>query len=159
MKISGHVNNSGEYQNINQELAEICNNLHKLESVNWHSITFYGSTGSGKSKLINALARLSSSIYGNDAVLELHLSDDMTLFKNVISKIKDIKVILIDDIHLLKNDSELHDVLFELYNFIHNNKRLIIMSSVKHPVKECKYYSRLATRFEWGWLGSIQKNI
>ncbi|PCI78656.1 hypothetical protein COB21_00300 [Candidatus Aerophobetes bacterium] len=127
-------------------------------------IFIYGPPSSGKTHLLTAIA-LTLKAQGNK-VCFVHA---LTFSKHVIHAFRgsllqefrqtyrNMDVLIIDDIHLLKRKTSSQEELFHTFNSLHTRKKRIIVSSNVIPSHLEEIEERLTSRFEWGISLAIEK--
>lgn len=125
----------------------------------------YGSTGLGKTHLLQAIGHYISKEKPYLKVLFVSTGDFITEFINAIRnrtqesfqiKYRHVDILLIDDIQFLENKEETQNEFFQVFNSLHNNKKQIAISSDRPPKQIATLADRLRTRFEWGMITDIQ---
>lgn len=61
-----------------------------------------------------------------------------------------IDVLIIDDVQFLSGKSGTQDVFFHIFNYLHQNRKQVILTSDKAPVDMQDIEQRLLSRFKWG---------
>jgi chromosomal replication initiator protein len=130
-------------------------------------VYFYSDSGLGKTHLLHAVA---NGIYQNHPELRICLISARDFMKELINAFKDKKisefqikyteyvdVLMIDDIHELKNKNSTQDEFFHIFNFLHNKGKQLIFTSDKSPDKITGIEERVITRLQWGLVVDIQK--
>ncbi len=119
----------------------------------------YGGVGLGKTHLVQAIGNAILVKHPNKRVryisTEKFLSDFITALQS--EKINDfsafyksIDVLIIDDIQFLTGREKMQDIIFHLFNTLHQSGRQIILSSDKPPKDLEGLDERLISRFHWG---------
>lgn len=70
---------------------------------------------------------------------------------------EDIDVLMIDDVHELKNKQGTQNEFFHVFNELHNKGKQLIFTSDKHPKDIDGIEERIKTRLSWGLVLDIQK--
>ena len=131
------------------------------------SLYIYSSSGLGKTHLLHAVA---NGIKENHPHLKIKLTTGrdfmmqmVDAFQNsTINKFRQnypdkVDVLLIDDIHELKNKNTTQDELFHVFNELHRKGKQLIFTSDKPPKEISGLEERLKTRFQMGLVIDIQK--
>ncbi len=125
----------------------------------------YGSTGLGKTHLLQAIGNYINHEKPYLKVLFVSTGDFITEFINAIRnrtqesfqiKYRHVDILLIDDIQFLENKEETQNEFFQVFNSLHGNKKQIVISSDRPPKQIATLADRLRTRFEWGMITDIQ---
>jgi chromosomal replication initiator protein len=127
----------------------------------------YSDSGLGKTHLLHAVA---NGIFENHPALSICLISARDFMKELINAYKDKKlsefqrkytesvdVLMIDDIHELKNKNSTQEEFFHIFNFLHDKGKQLIFTSDKSPDKITGIEERIITRLQWGLVVDIQK--
>jgi chromosomal replication initiator protein len=127
----------------------------------------YSDSGLGKTHLLHAVA---NGIFENHTDLSVCLISARDFMKELINAYKDKKlsefqkkytesvdVLMIDDIHELKNKNSTQEEFFHIFNFLHDKGKQLIFTSDKSPDKITGIEERIITRLQWGLVVDIQK--
>ncbi len=130
-------------------------------------VYFYSDSGLGKTHLLHAVA---NGIYKNHPELRICLISARDFMKELINAYKDkqlsefqikytehVDVLMIDDIHELKNKNSTQEEFFHIFNFLHDKGKQLIFTSDKSPDKITGIEERIITRLQWGLVVDIQK--
>ncbi|MES2060086.1 MAG: chromosomal replication initiator protein DnaA [Patescibacteria group bacterium] len=132
--------------------------------VSYNPLFFYGSTGRGKTHLIQATgnylkrADLNKKVYYitsdkfNQEFTSMILDGKVNLFKE---KYKKYDVFIMDDIQFLSKKERTQEELFHLFNYLSDNNKQIIFSSDQHPNYINDLEDRLKSRFVSGMIVDI----
>ena len=130
------------------------------------SIYVHSNSGLGKTHLLHAVANEINEKHPTLNVCLITARDFMdemiTLMKN--NKINEfvkkytekIDVLMIDDIHELKNKEGTQDQFFHVFNEMHNKGKQLIFTSDKRPKEIDGISERIKTRLQWGLVVDIQ---
>ena len=131
------------------------------------SLYLHSASGLGKTHLIYALAnRIKSTkphlnicmITGNEFVDDYVKSVQNRKFHEFQERYIDkADVLIIDDIHELKNKNETQNAFFNIFNELHNKGKQLIFTSDKAPKDITKIEERVKTRLGWGLIVDIQQ--
>lgn len=131
------------------------------------SLYFYSSSGLGKTHLLHAVANgikenhpslIIKITTGRDFMMQM-----VDAFQNgTINKFRQsypdkVDVLMIDDIHELKNKDATQNELFHIFNELHRKGKQLIFTSDKPPKEIAGLEERLKTRFQMGLVIDIQK--
>ncbi|MBQ0117124.1 MAG: chromosomal replication initiator protein DnaA [Flavobacterium sp.] len=67
-----------------------------------------------------------------------------------------IDVLIIDDVQLFSGKAGTQDVFFHIFNYLHQNRKQVILTSDKAPVDMQDIEQRLLSRLKWGLSAEIQ---
>ena len=125
----------------------------------YNPLFIYGSTGHGKTHLIQAIGNhikaaspgkkvyyMTSEQFGQDFVNALQHSK-VHIFKE---KYRKYDVLIVDDIQFFSEKQRIQEELFHLFNTLYDNNRQIIFSSDKHPHFITGLEERLKSRMAAG---------
>jgi len=125
----------------------------------YNPLFIYGSTGHGKTHLIQAVGNHIKASGGNKKIFYLTsekfaLDYINSLQVNKINQFKEkykkYDVFIMDDIQFFSSKEKCQEELFHLFNFLHENNKQIIFSSDKHPNLIPGLEERLKSRFAAG---------
>lgn len=130
------------------------------------SLYIHSNSGLGKTHLLHAVANEIDEKYPSYTVCLITARDFMdemiTLMKNnrinefVKKYTEKIDVLMIDDIHELKNKEGTQDQFFHVFNEMHNKGKQLIFTSDKRPKEIDGISERIKTRLQWGLVVDIQ---
>lgn len=126
---------------------------------NFNPLFIYGGSGLGKTHLIQSIAHYilkndpetkvlyaTSEQFTNEIIKAIH-NNETDQFRE---KYRQVDVLIIDDIQELIGRESTQQEFFNTFNYLHDSKKQIILSSDRPP-KEIKSLDvRLRSRFEWG---------
>lgn len=129
----------------------------------YNPLYIYGNTGTGKTHLLHAVANEAQKKnlrvrYAtceellNDFLAMLQQKKDVYEFR---SSVRDVDILLIDDVHLLSNKKKMQEEFFNMFNTLHMRGRQIILTSDKQPCEIEGLEERLVSRFELGMTTEI----
>ena len=153
----------------------------KSPGESYNPLFIYGSSGLGKTHLMHAIGNyieentnqkvlyVSSKEFIDDFTRISRKDSNLTnydyadYFQN---KYHSVDVLIIDDIQFMTTTPKTQDEFFHTFNFLHDEKKQIIISSDRSPNDLNKLEERLKTRFCWGVMVdifppelSLRKNI
>ncbi|MBL9132083.1 MAG: chromosomal replication initiator protein DnaA [Verrucomicrobiaceae bacterium] len=131
----------------------------------YNPLFFYGSTGLGKTHLLQAIGQevlarkrnanvryVTSEQFTNEFVDAIK-KQTFTQFRQ---KYRKLDVLLIDDVHFFEGKDSTQEEFFHTFNELFNNARQIVLASDRPPSEIKNLESRLVSRFEWGLATQIQ---
>jgi chromosomal replication initiator protein len=122
-----------------------------------------GPTGSGKTHLLQAIARASQ--IANKKVLYTHAE---TFTDHLVSALRatdmaacrdayrSCDILLVDDVHIFSKKSATQEEFFHTFNTLHVEGKQIVVSSSFTPQELSHIEPRLVSRFEWGIVVPLQ---
>ena len=131
----------------------------------YNPLFLYGTNGVGKTHLLHAIAgKLRESNPGlvirNTTCDEL-LNDfyDLLMQKRSLSafrsSVRDVDVLLVDDVHRLAQKHQMQEEFFNLFNILYRQHKQIILTSDRQPCEINDIDKRLSTRFESGMISEV----
>jgi chromosomal replication initiator protein len=130
------------------------------------SLYIHSNSGLGKTHLLHAVANEIAEKHPSYTICLITARDFMdemiTLMKtNRINEFvrkytEKIDVLMIDDIHELKNKEGTQDQFFHVFNEMHNKGKQLIFTSDKRPKEIDGISERIKTRLQWGLVVDIQ---
>ena len=119
----------------------------------------YGSTGLGKTHLVQAVGNELLKNRPDAKVRYMHSDDYIRSFMKAVrnntydvfkQKYKQYDLLIIDDIQFIKGKDRTMEEFFYLYNHFHNEKKQLILTCDVLPAKIEGMDDRLKSRFSWG---------
>lgn len=130
------------------------------------SLYIHSNSGLGKTHLLHAVANEIAERHPEYSICLITARDFMdemiTLLKtNRINEFvrkytERIDILMIDDIHELKNKEGTQDQFFHVFNEMHNKGKQLIFTSDKRPKEIDGISERIKTRLQWGLVVDIQ---
>lgn len=130
------------------------------------SLYIHSNSGLGKTHLLHAVANEINEKHPGLTICLITARDFMdemiTLMKNnrinefVKKYTEKVDVLMIDDIHELKNKEGTQDQFFHVFNEMHNKGKQLIFTSDKRPKEIDGISERIKTRLQWGLVVDIQ---
>ena len=126
----------------------------------------YGTSGIGKTHLINAVGLKIKEIFPEKRVLYVSANLFKVQYMDAIRKntltdfinfYQTIDVLIIDDIQEFAGAEKTQNTFFHIFNHLHQNGRLLIMSCDRNPATLDGIEDRLITRFKWGMVAEIER--
>lgn len=136
----------------------------KKPGIVYNPLFIYGSTGHGKTHLIQAIGNyLKTNSSGKKvyyATSEKFATDYITAVQtNKVAQFKDkyrrCDVLVMDDIQFFSNKEKTQEELFHLFNSLYDNNKQIVFSSDQHPNFIPNLEDRLKSRFAAGMIIDI----
>ena len=131
----------------------------KKLGITYNPLFIHGSTGHGKTHLIQAIGNhikathpnkkvyyMTSEQFGQDCMNALQ-NQKMTVFKE---KYRKYDVLIVDDIQFFSDKQKFQEELFHLFNSLYDSNKQIIFSSDKHPYFITGLEERLKSRLSAG---------
>ncbi|MDD5453726.1 MAG: chromosomal replication initiator protein DnaA [Candidatus Bipolaricaulis sp.] len=131
----------------------------------YNPLFIYGNVGLGKTHLLHAIGAHvltaptdASVVYTTSErfAIELIQSIGATTTEQFRAKYRTVDVLLIDDVHFLKNKEGTQEELFHTFNELYGNGKQIVLSSDRSPDELQGLQDRLVSRFRWGLVADIQ---
>ena len=125
----------------------------------YNPLFIYGSSGIGKTHLLNAIGNKVRELYPDKVIGFLTASDFVDdVFKakkeNAYDELKDefrnVDLLLVDDVQFLANKTKSHELFFTIFNELVNNRKQIVVTSDQSPDDIKGLEERLVTRFNQG---------
>ena len=120
----------------------------------------YGTNGVGKTHLLQAIATeigvQHPGLVVRSVTCDGILNDfyDLLLnkrsFADFRAYLRDVDVLLIDDIHLLSKKTQMQEEFFNIFNLLYRQNKQIVLTSDRQPCQIADLDQRLASRFEQG---------
>ncbi len=133
-------------------------------ALTYNPLYVYGSTGHGKTHLIQALGNKFKQIYPSKKVFyvssEKFTQDYATAVqtgraKQFKDKYRQYDVLIVDDVQFIADKEKTQEELFHLFNALYDSNKQIIFSSDKHPNTMKGLEDRLRGRFSSGMVTEI----
>jgi chromosomal replication initiator protein len=131
----------------------------------FNPLFLYSATGLGKTHLSQAIGIQVKNNYPDKTVLYVHSNQFMQQFieavrnnnqNDFIHFYQMVDLLIIDDIHHLSGKEKTLDVFFQVFNYLHQNDKQIIITSDIPPVELSGFNNRLLSRFKWGLAADLQ---
>ncbi len=147
-------------RSVGQAVAE-----HPKQST-FNPLFIYGSSGVGKTHLVNAIGTKIKELYPAKRVLyvsahlfQVQYTDSVrkNTVNDFINFYQTIDVLIIDDVQEFACLSKTQNTFFHIFNHLHQNGRQLILTSDRPPTALQGMEERLLTRFKWGLLAELEK--
>jgi len=131
----------------------------------YNPLFLYGNVGLGKTHLMQAIGNHIINTASKKVVLYLPTSklvDEIIAgirnnkLNNLMRKLDDVDVLLIDDIQFLAGADKTQEIFHNIFNDFHMKKKQVILSSDRPPKELINIASRLRSRFSLGLVSDIQ---
>jgi chromosomal replication initiator protein len=131
----------------------------------YNPLFIYGSTGLGKTHLLQAIAQYTAEHAGS---LTARYVTSETFMNDFINSLRDKRiegfkhryrnydVLLIDDVQFFENKERIQEEFFHTFNSLYEAGSQIVISSDRPPREISTLEERLRSRFEWGLITDIQ---
>ncbi len=133
-------------------------------AITYNPLYVYGSTGHGKTHLIQAIGNKFKQMYPNQKVFYVSSEKFTVDYTNAIQtgkgkqfkdKYRQYDMLIVDDIQFIADKEKTQEELFHLFNALYDNNKQIIFSSDKHPNSMKGLEDRLRSRFSSGMVTEI----
>lgn len=130
----------------------------------YNPLFIYGSTGHGKTHLIQAIGNQIKKVNQNRSVFYITSERFAVDYLNSVQegkantfkeKYRQYDVLIMDDIQFFSDKEKTQEELFHLFNALYDNNKQIIFSSDKHPNYIQGLEDRLKSRFNAGMIADI----
>ncbi|MGI8422439.1 MAG: chromosomal replication initiator protein DnaA [Gaiellaceae bacterium] len=131
----------------------------------YNPLFIYGSTGLGKTHLMQAIAQY---VAEHQSHLTVRYTTSETFMNDFINSLRDKRIegfkqryrtydlLLIDDIQFFEHKERIQEEFFHTFNSLYEAGSQIIISSDRPPREISTLEERLRSRFEWGLITDIQ---
>lgn len=172
MDLDPHLNPNYNFENfiegdsnklpraVGQAIAENPN------QVTFNPLFIFGSSGVGKTHLVNAVGTRIKELYPQKRVLyvsahlfQIQYTDSVlnNKFNDFINFYQTIDVLIIDDIQEFAGRIKTQQAFFHIFNHLQQNRRQLIMTCDRPPVVLEGLEERLLTRFKWGLIAELER--
>jgi chromosomal replication initiator protein len=131
----------------------------------YNPLFIYGSTGLGKTHLLQAIAQYTSehasSLTARYVTSETFMNDFINSLRDkriegFKQRYRNYDVLLIDDVQFFENKERIQEEFFHTFNSLYEAGSQIVISSDRPPREISTLEERLRSRFEWGLITDIQ---
>lgn len=150
----------------NQFAHAACQAVSKQPGQCYNPLFIFGGAGLGKTHLLRAIGYeiyknqnslkilfLTSEAFTNELIQAIRV-DRMREFREKYRTSCD--VLLLDDIHFLAGKERTQEEFFYTFNYLHECRKQIVITSDRYPKDIQGLENRLQTRFEWGLVADVQ---
>jgi chromosomal replication initiator protein len=130
----------------------------------YNPLFIYGSTGRGKTHLIQAVGNYFKKIHTNKRVFYVTSERFAVDYINAVrsgrangfkDQYRQYDVLIMDDVQFIANTEKTQEELFHLFNALRDNNKQIVFSSDQHPSLMVGFEDRLKGRFAGGMVAEI----
>lgn len=152
--------------NSNQFAHAAAISVAKSPGEQYNPLFVYGASGLGKTHLIQAIGHEIKARMPNKKIAYVSTETFMNEFITAISnrktiqfknKYRELDVLLLDDIHFLKDKEKLQEEMFYTFNELYYANKQIVLTADRLPKDIPNLEERLVTRFQWGLVVDIKK--
>lgn len=128
----------------------------------YNPLFIYGTNGIGKTHLLQAIAGKVAFERPGMVVRSVTCYEMLNDYYDLLTRhrntaefragLKDVDVLLIDDIHLLEKKTALQEEFFNIFNLLYNSGKQIVLTSDRQPCELSGIDRRLSSRFEQGMI-------
>lgn len=150
----------------NQFAHAACQAVSRQPGQCYNPLFIFGGAGLGKTHLLRAIGYeiaktqsnlrllfLTSEAFTNELIQAIRI-DRMREFREKYRAGCD--VLLLDDIHFLAGKERTQEEFFYTFNYLHESRKQIVITSDRYPKDIQGLENRLQTRFEWGLVADVQ---
>jgi chromosomal replication initiator protein len=131
----------------------------------YNPLFIYGSTGLGKTHLMQAIAQY---VIEHQSDLRVRYVTSETFMNDFINSLRDKRIegfkqryrnydlLLIDDVQFFEHKERIQEEFFHTFNSLYEAGAQIVLSSDRKPREIATLEERLRSRFEWGLITDIQ---
>jgi chromosomal replication initiator protein len=125
----------------------------------YNPLYIYGGTGTGKTHLLQAVAHHALESNPDTRVRYITCEEFLNNYVDSLRNknhsefrtfVRNIDILLVDDVHMLGNKTQLQEEFFNTFNSLYNQNNQIILTSDKQPSEIKGLEARLVSRFESG---------
>ena len=137
----------------------------KPGGTSFNPLLIFGGVGLGKTHLAHAIGVEIKEKYQDKTVLYIAAEKFTQQYIEAVKKntrndfihfYQLLDVLIIDDVQFLSGKTGTQDVVFHIFNHLHQNGKQVILTSDKAPVDMQDIEQRLLSRFKWGLSAELQ---
>ncbi len=166
VKIDSYLNPNYDFENF---VVGECNRLGYSAGLTiasnpgknaFNPLFIYGGPGLGKTHLAQAIGIATKDKYPDKIVRYVNANTFVAQYMDTVGinhQITDflrvyqaIDVLIIDDVHEFAEKKGSQNALFQIFNYLHQSQKQLILTSDKPPVELAGLEQRLLSRFKWG---------
>lgn len=149
--------------NFNKNAFKLANQLSETSTSVFNPIFIYSKTGLGKTHLLTAMINEFNAKHPNKTICYLETQafirevfacfeekNNSSLVEKLKNKYCSYDILVIDDIQYLSEKTKTNEILFTIFNYLTNNKKIVIMSSDRAPHELNGFEDRMISRFSSG---------
>ena len=134
----------------------------------YNPLFIYGSSGLGKTHLLNAIAHVIRKKNPSAKILYIKGDEFINDFVDSVRtgkagefrvKYREADLMLVDDIQFVAGKVETQNEFFHTFNTLYESKKQIVLTSDRPPQEMALLDDRLRTRFEWGLMADVQQPV
>lgn len=150
----------------NQFAHAACQAVSRQPGQSYNPLFIFGGAGLGKTHLLRAIGHelyktqpnlrilfLTSEAFTNELIQAIR-NEKMREFRDKYRTGCD--VLLLDDVHFLAGKERTQEEFFYTFNYLHELRKQIVITSDRYPKDIQGLENRLQTRFEWGLVADVQ---
>lgn len=150
----------------NQFAHAACQAVSKQPGLCYNPLFIFGGAGLGKTHLLRAIGY---ELFQNDRGLKILFLTSESFTNELIQAIRvdrmkefrekyrtGCDVLLLDDVHFLAGKERTQEEFFYTFNYLHELRKQIVITSDRYPKDIQGLENRLQTRFEWGLVADVQ---
>ncbi|NBT59930.1 chromosomal replication initiator protein DnaA, partial [bacterium] len=150
----------------NQFAHAACQAVSRQPGQSYNPLFIFGGAGLGKTHLLRAIGYelyqtkpnlrilfLTSEAFTNELIQAIR-NEKMREFREKYRNGCD--VLLLDDVHFLAGKERTQEEFFYTFNYLHESRKQIVITSDRYPKDIQGLENRLQTRFEWGLVADVQ---
>lgn len=131
----------------------------------FNPLLLHGASGVGKTHLAHAIGLKTKELNPDKIVLYVSAHDFQTRYTDAVrgNSINDfvnffhsIDVFIVDDIQDFMGKEATQKIFFNIFNFLHQQGKQLILTSDRPPSELEGFFDRLLTRFKWGLTAELQ---
>jgi len=131
----------------------------------YNPLFVHSAVGMGKTHLLHAICHTLLARQPSLRILYVSCAEFITSFSSAVqhgdidgfrARFMSLDILLIDDIHFLANREQTQEEFFQIFNFLYNTSKQIVLSSDSPPQEIPRLEERLVSRFKWGFVTEIE---
>ena len=146
--------------NCNRHAYAMALNAAEAPGECYNPLFIYGTNGIGKTHLLQAIAGRIAEIHPKLVIRNVSCDELLNDFYDLLMNkqgtagfragMRDVDVLLIDDIHRLAKKTALQEEFFNIFNILYQQGKQIVLTSDRQPCELSDIDRRLSSRFEQG---------